>query len=346
MSLLSVVIAVLFVALPTWTLQTSNVNARLRGVSAVSDRVAWTSGSASTVLRTDDGGATWKRITVTTDVVDFRDIDAIGENTAYVLSIGNGAASRIYKTTDRGTTWTLQFQNQDPKAFLDAMTFWDANHGIVIGDSIDRKFYILITANGGREWARVAPDKLPPALVNEGAFAASGTNIAVYSKRFAWIGLGSAERARVLRTTDGGQTWKVFETPIKSNQSSGIFSIAFRDEKHGVIVGGDYQKERDAIDNVAVTNDGGETWTLTKGLSGFCSVVAYIAGTTTLIALGPSGGDYSADDGHTWSPLAGPGFDTFSFAPHREFGWGAGARGAIGRIDFKKMSKASLDGRR
>jgi len=335
MNLLLLIFSVLF-ALPTWSLQTSGVNARLRGVSAVNNRVAWASGSGSTVLRTEDGGAIWKKLTVTSEALDFRDIDAIDENTAYVLSIGNGAASRIYKTTDHGTTWTAQFQNPDPKAFLDAMSFWDADHGLVIGDSIDRQFYILITANGGREWTRVAPDKLPSALVNEGAFAASGTNIAVYGKRYAWIGLGSAERARVLRTTDGGRTWKVFETPIKSNQSSGIFSIAFRDEKHGVIVGGDYQKERDATDNLAITNDGGESWTLTKGLHGFRSVVAYIPGTSSLIAVGPSGSDYSADDGHTWSTLAGPGFDTFSFAPRQKFGWAAGARGAIGRIDFRK----------
>src|SRR3954470_22828620 len=100
MNLLPVVIAILFI-LPSWTQQTSGVNARLRGVSAVNERVAWASGSGSTVLRTEDGGATWKRIAVTTDTVDFRDIDAIDENIAYVLSIGNGAASRIYKTTDR-----------------------------------------------------------------------------------------------------------------------------------------------------------------------------------------------------------------------------------------------------
>ena len=55
----------------------SGVTARLRGVSAVSDRVAWASGSGSTVLRTADGGATWQKLTVTTDAVDFRDIDAI-----------------------------------------------------------------------------------------------------------------------------------------------------------------------------------------------------------------------------------------------------------------------------
>src|SRR5215471_15551217 len=319
---------------PQWVLQSSGVTARLRGVSAVSDRVAWASGSARTVLRTEDGGQTWKKITVTSDTVDFRDIDAIDEQTAYVLSIGNGPASRIYKTTDAGATWGLQFRNDDPKAFLDAMSFWDANHGIVIGDSIDRQFYILITSDGGREWTRVPTGKLPPALPNEGAFAASGTNIAVYGKNHAWIGLGSAARARVLRTTDSGRSWTVFETPLRSGPSSGIFSIAFRDPKHGVIVGGDYQKEKEATDNLAVTNDGGATWTLTNGLSGFRSVVAYVPGTAKLVALGPSGGDYSMDDGHTWAPIAGPGFDTFSFAPRRKFGWAAGARGAIGRLDF------------
>src|SRR5262245_24130770 len=94
---------------PQWTLQTSGVNARLRGVSAVNERVAWASGSGSTVLRTEDGGASWKKITVTSDKLDFRDIDAIGEKTAYALSIGNGDASRIYKTTDGGATWRLQF---------------------------------------------------------------------------------------------------------------------------------------------------------------------------------------------------------------------------------------------
>jgi len=222
-----IITLLLTITAPQWALQTSGVRARLRGVSAVNERIAWVSGSGSTVLRTDDGGETWKKITVTPDAVDFRDIDAIDAKTAYVLSIGNGAASRIYKTTDAGASWTLQFRNEDPKAFLDAMTFWDADHGVVIGDSIDLKFYILTTANGGRDWTRVPTDNLPPALPNEGAFAASGTNIAVYGKKYAWIGLGSAVRARVLRTTDGGRTWKVFETPIKSSQSSGIFSLAF-----------------------------------------------------------------------------------------------------------------------
>lgn len=329
------IIISLFAQTPQWFVQTSNVNARLRGVSAVNARVAWASGSGSTVLRTDDGGTTWKKLTVTSDALDFRDIDAVDENTAYVLSIGNGPTSRIYKTMDGGATWVLQFRNEDPKVFLDAMSFWDSDHGIVIGDSVDGKFYILTTSNGGRVWSRVPADVLPPALENEGAFAASGTNIAVYGKSRAWIGLGAGARARVLRTTDGGRTWKISETPVKSGQSSGIFSIAFSDAKHGVIVGGDYQKEKEATDNLALTSDGGVTWTLARGLSGFRSVVAYVPGTKKVVAIGPAGSDYSIDGGKTWTPLSGPGFDTFSFARGQRFGWGAGARGAIGKIEFR-----------
>jgi photosystem II stability/assembly factor-like uncharacterized protein len=319
---------------PRWTMQTSGVTARLRGVSAVSERVAWASGSGSTVLRTVDGGHSWQKLHVTDEALDFRDVDAIDAQTAYILSIGNGAASRIYKSTDAGQTWKLQCKNDDEKAFLDAISFWDANHGIVFGDSVDKKFYILTTADGGNTWSRVPPNNLPPAQENEGAFAASGTNIALFGKSHAWIGTGAAAKSRVLRSSDGGQTWQVADTPLASGPSSGIFSIAFRDTKHGVVAGGDYTREQQALDNLAITSDGGATWTLVKGLSGFRSVVAYVPGSSTLIAVGPSGGDYSLDDGRTWIAINGSGFDTFSFVKGKQTGWGAGAKGAIGKLTF------------
>jgi len=325
---------VTMLATPHWTGQTSGVTARLRGVSAVSEKVAWASGSGSTVLRTVDGGQSWQKLKVTDETLDFRDVDAIDAQTAYILSIGNGPASRIYKTTDAGKTWKLQFKNDDEKAFLDAMSFWDANHGIAFGDSINKQFYILTTADGGNTWSRVPTENLPPAQENEGAFAASGTNIARFGKSHAWIGTGAAAKSRVLHTADGGRTWQVTDTPLASGSSSGIFSIAFRDAKHGIVAGGDYRKESEAVNNLAITNDGGVTWTLVKGLSGFRSVVTYVPGTKTLIAIGPSGGDYSTDDGRTWTTINGPGFDTFSFARGKQVGWGAGAKGTIGKLTF------------
>jgi photosystem II stability/assembly factor-like uncharacterized protein len=323
---------------PQRTAQDSGVAVRLRGISAVSMQVAWASGAGNTVLRTTNGGASWERLgSPGTDALDFRDVDAIDARTAYVLSVGPGAASRIYRTNDAGARWDLQFTNADPDAFFDGMAFWDADHGVAVSDAVQGAFIIIRTDDGGRTWVRVQADALPPALPNEGAFAASGTSVAVFAQRLAWIATGAASRARVLRTTDAGRSWQAVETPVRAGPSAGIFSIVFRDSQHGVVVGGDHAKEDQAIDNVAVTADGGVTWARPsgRGLSGFRSVVAHVpAPDGTFIALGPRGGDVSTDDGQTWSPLAGDGADTFSAAPGTFTGWAAGAGGRIVRLTF------------
>jgi photosystem II stability/assembly factor-like uncharacterized protein len=324
---------------PRWTLQTTGVTAGFRGVSAASDTVAWASGTRGTVIRTSDAGATWNVLPVPdAAAVDFRDVDAISPDVAYILSIGNGETSRIYKTTDAGAHWDAQFLNKDPKVFLDAMTFADDNHGIVIGDSIDGEFFVMQTTDG-HTWSRIPPDRLPPALPNEGAFAASGTNIA-YVGNDIWIGTGASTISRVLHSGDRGRTWTVANTPIPANDSSGIFSVTFRDARHGVVVGGDYKKVAAAIDNVAVTSDGGRTWTLVKehGLSGFRSAVVYVphAKTPSLVAVGPQGSDVSTDDGLTWTPAGTGGFDTFSISPSGVVGWGAGTRGRVARFDWPR----------
>ena len=295
------------------------------------------------MLRTEDGGATWVKQSVADDAVasrlDFRDVDAIDTRTAYALSIGNGPASRIYKTTDGGATWALQFKNEDPKGFFDAMTFWDADHGLVIGDSIDSKFQILITDSGGKTWAKIPEAALPPALGSEGAFAGSGTNIAVVGSSHAWIGTNGGGKSHVLHTADRGKTWTIADTPIIANESTGIFSLAFSDAQHGVAVGGDYKKEKEGVDNAAITSDGGKTWTLVK-LSGFRSVVAYIPGTSkSLVAVGPQGADTSDDGGKTWTSMTIPapmlGWHTLSFAPKTKTAFAAGGRGALVKLDIR-----------
>jgi photosystem II stability/assembly factor-like uncharacterized protein len=317
-------------AAPHWEPQSSGVTARLRGVSAASDRVAWASGANGTVVRTADGGATWTKLTVPdAEKLDFRDVDAVSETTAYILSIGTGAASRIYKTTDAGVTWTKQFVNDDPNAFFDAMAFWDAAHGLAMSDSVDGRFVLITTADGGNTWTRVPADRLPVALVNEGGFAGSGTNIAVMA-RHAWVGTGAASNSRMLITEDAGSSWRVVDTPVASSASSGIFSVAFRDLRHGLAVGGDYRREADAIDNATMTTDGGSTWTKVAGLGGFRSVVAYAPhSASSWIAVGPQGADWSDDDGRTWTAIEGPGFHAFSFSPTGDVGWGAGESGRI-----------------
>jgi photosystem II stability/assembly factor-like uncharacterized protein len=310
------------------------VTARLRGVSAVSGQVAWASGAGGTVIRTPDGGTSWTQLAIPdAAALDFRDVDAIDAATAYILSIGSGSASRIYKTTDAGATWTLQFTNQEPKGFLDAMAFWDDRRGLVMGDSIDGRFDILRTMDGGRTWARAAAQSLPPALANEGAFAGSGTNVAVLPGGLAWIGTGAAQRCRVLRTRDYGATWTIVDTPVAGSPSAGIFSIAFRDPRRGMVVGGDYRKETEAVNNAAFSADGGASWTPVAGLHGFRSVVAPVPRSTAAwVAVGPQGADISDNDGRTWTAIDGGGYHAFAFARAGRAGWGAGEGGRIGKL--------------
>ena len=47
---------------PYWDPLDSGVDGSLRGLSVVSDSVAWASGAGSTILRTIDGGITWTKV--------------------------------------------------------------------------------------------------------------------------------------------------------------------------------------------------------------------------------------------------------------------------------------------
>lgn len=317
---------------PQWTAVPTGVTARLRGLSAVSDRVIWASGANGTIIRTRDGGSSWQPLAVPdAQTLDFRDIDAVDDRTAYALSIGVGEASRIYKTTDAGATWTLQFKNEVAEAFYDAMSFRDARHGFALSDSVAGQLVVLRTANGGATWTRVTTG-LPPALPGEGAYAASGTNIAIQAQAV-WL---ATSASRVIRSSDDGQTWTAVTTPLPTSASAGIFSIAFRDRARGIIVGGDYKKESEALDNAARSTDGGASWSAIKGLGGFRSAVAFVPSRgDTVVAVGPSGSDYSVDGGLTWRGIAGQGFDTVSVAPRSGAVWAAGENGRVGRLRFR-----------
>jgi photosystem II stability/assembly factor-like uncharacterized protein len=72
--------------------------------------------------------------------------------------------------------------------------------------------------------------------------------------------MGIAEPAQILKTTDGGASWKV----VFTDSTKGMFldAMDFYDNKHGVVVG-------DPIDSkffIAKTTNGGNTWRKTPGI--------------------------------------------------------------------------------
>jgi photosystem II stability/assembly factor-like uncharacterized protein len=319
-----------------WDNQSSGTTVRLRGVSAVNQSIAWASGDKGTYARTVDGGKTWTPGHVPdSGDLDFRDVDAFSADVAYLLSIGEGEKSRIYKTNDGGLHWTLQFKNTRPTAFFDAMAFWDANHGIAVSDPVDGRFLIIITADGGATWKEMHPNGMPLALAGEGAFAASGTCITVQGKQNVWFGTGGPEGARVFHSIDGGRNWTVATTPITKGKAAGIFSLLFWDAKHGVLIGGDYTKEREVGNNAACTSDGGRTWRLaeTKRPNGYRSGVALVDGRKKrrLLTVGPAGSDFSISGGKSWRILGEEGFHSVSFAANSQAGWAVGEGGRIAK---------------
>ncbi|HYY63234.1 MAG TPA: hypothetical protein VE688_01370 [Gaiellaceae bacterium] len=314
----------------SWHLTPTGSDARLRGLAAVSSDVAWASGSAGTVLRTTDRGATWSQVGPPgTQDLQFRDIEAFDANRAVILSIGSTTdAFRIYVTSDGGRTWALTFVNTDPSAFYDCMTFFDEKRGLALSDPPDgQKFRIIATNDGGRSWHVVDPAGMPPALPGEFAFAASGQCL-TSKAHTAWFGTGGGAQARVFRSGDRGQTWTVSPTPIASGPTSGIFALAFKDENHGLAVGGDFLAPTASPDNFAKTGDSGRSWALVPGAPAeYRSGATWVDGHTAL-AVGPSGSDVSTDHGTTWTRFDSGSFDTVDCATPNAC-WASGEQGRV-----------------
>ncbi|MEO8649745.1 MAG: oxidoreductase, partial [Acidobacteriota bacterium] len=218
------------------------------------------------------------------------------------------------------------FRNKNEKAFFDAIACWDPKNCIAMSDPVDGKFLLIETTNGNT-WSVMDSAKMPAAKDGEGAFAASGTCLIANGKNSAFLISGGTD-TRVFRTRERGRTWEVVETPIaKGPAAGGIFSVAFRNDLNGIIVGGNYNKPDAADDNLAFTRDGGNTWNPGQGLSGYRSAGAYL-NARTVIAVGTNGTDISLDGGRTWEKIGTENLNAVA-AKGTKAVWAVGPEGLI-----------------
>ncbi|WP_432844689.1 WD40/YVTN/BNR-like repeat-containing protein [Amycolatopsis sp. CA-161197] len=317
---------------PSWRLTPTGVAAQFRGLSAVSGRVAWVSGTQGTVLRTTDGGRTWSPVGPPgTETLEFRDIEAFDADHAVVLSIGPGGDSRVYRTDDAGRHWRQTFTNSDPAAFYDCLAFFDPWRGLAMSDPVDGKFRVQATADGGRTWRQIPDSAFPPALPGEAGFAASGQCVATSGPFDAWLAMGGGARARVLHSGDAGHHWTVADTPLPSSASAGVFALAFRTPWQGVAIGGDFANPTAPGPAVALSGDRGRTWrTPAQYPAGYRSGLAWLGG--SVIAVGPGGSDLSPDGGRHWTPFDIGSFDTVDCTPLGAC-WVSGTGGRVARLE-------------
>ncbi|WP_263419040.1 beta propeller repeat protein [Terriglobus albidus] len=347
-----------------FTLQQSNSTASFRGIYAVSDSLAWASGTNGTVLRTVDAGEHWLACAVPlgAEKLDFRGIQAFDDKTAIVMSSGKGDASRIYKTGDGCKHWKLAITNTEPEGFWDALHSDSSDHVWVMGDSINGKSVMLeIRALDDAE------PELEMSLSNRevdrgiSSFAASNSTLLILKndvhepgwKYSRWWAGDTPEHAYVYRLRQESNamcrpcqefTDKV-EVPMAQGVSTaGIFSLAFRPEKTLVAIGGDYKAPESPIRTAAWSSDYGKTWTLsTKPPHGYRSSVAWSNRLQAFLTVGPNGTDISYDNGRTWQSVGAD--------PERSNDWNAlslpfvvGPKGRIGRLnpaDFPKKPMRS-----
>ena len=307
----------------TWKIQNSGSTAGLRGVHAVGDGVVWVSGTAGTVLRSQDGGSHWHSCMTPPggEKSDFRGVWAWDALHAFALSSGPGELSRLYRTGDGCHSWQRVLTNPDLSGFWDGLLFINQQYGLIYGDPTmsaarTAEGHLLETHDGGSTWTKV---NLPA----ESFFAASNSSMATNGGDI-WAGTGGA---RVLHREQDGE-WESVATPLASgNDSSGVFSVAFRDRQHGVAVGGDYRKPDETAGSAVYTSDGGSHWSAAgEPPHGFRSAVAWEPTQHAWITAGTNGSDISHDDGKTWQWLDSGNWNALSLP------WVVGPKGRIGKL--------------
>ena len=296
----------------------------MRGLSVVSDNVIWASGSKGMVARSLDGGETWKWIQVETfDSTDFRDIEAFDAATAVIMGVSDPAY--ILKTVDAGESWEVVFEDKRKGMFLDAMEFWNEQSGIVIGDPVDKKFFVARTFDGGSTWRAIPDEYFPEADSGEACFASSGTNIRTLSKGEACFVSGGLRSRLFIRD-------QRIQLPFLHGESSGANSVAVKNKKTMIVVGGDFNHPDSTTKNCFITIDGGKTWKSPKvPPHGYRSCVEYLGG-NNWICCGLNGVELSRDNGKTWEWVSNESFHVCKKAREGNAVFLAGNNGRIGKL--------------
>lgn len=176
----------------SWTEQNSGVTGALRGVAFV-DKLKGYAVGAGVILRTVDGGANWL---ASSNSFSLNDVAVLSPTVA--VAVGNFGA--LLRTEDSGLTWTPL---QSGMGTLFTVRSLGNGAAIFSGSTFSHTVGFSRTADEGKTWTRVAT--VIPGMALSVAFNADGLR-----------GVATTESGRILRSKDGGATWKVDAFPSYS----------------------------------------------------------------------------------------------------------------------------------
>ncbi len=246
---------------------------------------------------TTDGGETWKERNsgLKIDPSDFRFFTPkIGIATVKVNDGSN--YDNIYRTTDGGVTWNIV--KTPPNISISMISCPDSKTGFAVGDApvnkddkTTSKIIVLKTADAGASWALVDIPVQPTS--NEGKeqhyiwFMNDKTGWVIKSNPYT-----EASRSDLLRTDDGGKTWK----RTWSSDETGISRIGFFDKNNGIVLPGLWF----LTPKIYRTTDGGNSFTqLAEGLDLNFTVMSF-PDAKTGFAANNKGVIKTVDGGSTW----------------------------------------------
>jgi len=189
-------------------------------------------GGASQLQITKDGGLTWKLVQLPTG--SAQNIFFTSRSTGYYSDDDHG----IFKTTDTGNTWTLNHSATTSHAIY----FSDPDIGYIL--SLDGT--LSKTTNGALSWQPVKQNIFHNTQEIEHPY----NTLQFLDNLTGYFGCSSG----VLKTTDGGQSWKNVYTTISRGAIIKFFTPA-----------AGYYREGSTIHN---TTDGGQSWTTSCKLPG------------------------------------------------------------------------------
>jgi photosystem II stability/assembly factor-like uncharacterized protein len=260
-----------------WQAQTSGTSRDLFGLDCLDAQSAWAVGDGGAFLYTDDGGATWQAGNSGTSQ-PLRAVSFSGASNGWAV----GGAPEIRHTTNGGASWTAQV-SPAPRQ-LNGVTMVDANVGWIVGNAGT----ILRTSNGGALWSQ-QPSETTQTLnsvsaadadhamavgalrdmrftANAGAtwrLRGGGSLLALRGVDFTdelngWaVGEREDQRAALMHTVDGGETWAGVEIRRQDGTLADSFwmnDVDFVDSDHGWTIG--------RMSHSWKTSDGGVTWQL------------------------------------------------------------------------------------